>query len=258
MPDRIEVVEPIRAPRERLWAALTEPLHLANWQADVARSLEHDGTLQLGWPALGVETELCVVEQRARERLVLSSGRSRVTFEIHEETLRLTHDGLVGQDEIDGVRSSWHVALKVLDHYLCHHYKHPRRVHWSVATVATSAATAHVFFTDATALDAWLTLGTSGLGEIGSPCHLSFAWGETLSGTVLARAPERDVAITWRERQNSVLIFRTLPSPSAPGERMLAVSWSHWNCDGDDRNARAGFDGALLSLKRLMAASGNA
>ena len=172
--------------------------------------------------------------------------------------LRLAHSGLLGEDEVEGVRSSWQIALRVLDHYALHHFGQPRHVHWSMTYAPTSAATAHVFYSDGTALDAWLTRGSSGLGEVGSPCSLSFNWGEKLSGTVLAKAENRDVAITWQERNNSVLVLRTLPSPMVPGDRLLAVSWSHWNCTLDDQATQTGFDSALRTLKQRITSRGEA
>src|SRR5688572_25582529 len=92
MPDCIEVVQRIGAPPERLWAGLTEPQHLANWQADRASGRIDDRKLRLAWPVLGVETELSVLEASRERLLVLSSGRSKVSFELEPGVLRLVHD----------------------------------------------------------------------------------------------------------------------------------------------------------------------
>jgi uncharacterized protein YndB with AHSA1/START domain len=257
MAHRIKLSQPVTASPKRLWAALTEPRHLKNWQADVA-DFGSEGGIQLGWPALGVETELRILEQNREERLVLATGHSRVIFELSAKKLTLEHSGLLGQDEVDGVRASWQVALGLLNHYLDHHFGHSRQVHWSIAPAQTSAATAHVFFTDARALDAWLTQGTTGIGSIGTRCQLKFAWGETLSGLVLAKTTDRDVAVSWTERENSALVFRTLPSPFKPTERILALCWSHWNCTSKDGNTHQGFEGALAALNKLLATRGSA
>src|SRR5690606_19825901 len=172
MTDSIHVVQPISAPRQRLWAALTEPHHLQNWQADAAEGSVEQGGLRLSWPALGVEAALQALEVQPQQRLVLSSGRSRVSFELARDALRLTHGGLGGEDEREGVRASWQVSLSLLDHYLREHFEQPRSTHWSVVPARTTAETAHVFFTDQTALNAWLTRRGSGIGETGSHCHL--------------------------------------------------------------------------------------
>ncbi len=258
MTDCIELVQPFSAPRDKLWAALCEPGHLANWQADTASGGLGEGRIRLGWPALGVETELRVERAEPQERLVLSSGRSQVTFQIEGESLRLLHDGLSDDDEREGVKASWQVALGLLHHYLREHFNQPRAVHWTVTPAPTTAAAAHVFYSDGAALKAWLTLAGSGVGESGSECNLTFRWGEPLTGIVLEKARDRDVAITWLERDSSVLVMRTLPSPFVPEERILALSWSHWNCAGDDQDTQEHFKRALGSLKQLLVSKGRA
>ena len=81
-------------------------------------------------------------------------------------------------------------------------------------------------------------------------------WGERLSGIVLSKAQDRDVAITWREQDDSVLVFRTFPSPFVQAERILALSWSHWDCPRNDHSTRGHFQGALTALRQLLAGKG--
>lgn len=256
MSDSIEVVLSIDAPRARLWAALSLATHLEHWQADQAKGTLDRGRLRLAWPALGVETELFVVEQEPERRLVLASGRSSVTFELEPDALRVTHDGLEDDDERDGVKSSWLVALRVLEHYVTHHFDKSRSVHWTVTPAPSTAAAVHVFYSDQHALNAWLTRDGSGIGPAGSRCELTLRWGEPLSGRVLANTPGRDLAITWQEQNDSVLVFRTLPSPLAAGERILALCWSHWECQKHDETTRRQFEAALAQLKQLLATCG--
>lgn len=258
MPDSIEVVLRIDAPRVRLWAALTQATHLEHWQADQAKGGLDRGRLRLAWPALGVETELVVVEQEPERRLVLASGRSSVTFELEPDALRVTHDGLDDDDERDGVQSSWLVALRVLEHYVTHHFGKPRAAHWTVIPAASTAAAVHVFYSDPHALNAWLTKDGTGIGPTGGHVRLTFRWGEPLSGRVLANIPGRDLAFTWHEQNDSVLVFRTLPSPLDAGERILALCWSHWECQKHDETTRRHFEAALARLKQLLRARGDA
>jgi uncharacterized protein YndB with AHSA1/START domain len=256
MPDSIEVVQQIDAPRARLWAALSEAKHLQNWQADQAKGKLDRGRIRLAWPALGVETELVVVDSQPERRLVLASGRSSVTFQLEPDALHLTHDGLEDADERDGLQSSWLVALKVLEHYVTRHFDTPRTAHWAVTPAQSTAAAAHVFFSDQHALNAWLTKHGTGIGVADSRCQLALRWGEQLSGRVLANTPGRDLAITWEERNDSVFVFRTLPSPLAPDERILALCWSHWECLHDDDGTRRHFEAALAGLQQLLANRG--
>ena len=58
-----------------------------------------------------------------------------------------------------------------------------------------------------------------------------------MTGRVLAGDSGRDVALTWRETNDSVLVFRSLPSPTHRDERILAACWSRWvapTSRGDD------------------------
>lgn len=256
MSDSIEVVLSIDAPRVRLWAALSQATHLQQWQADHARGTLDRGRLRLAWPALGVETEPVVVDHAPERRLVLASGRSSVTFELEPDALRVTHDGLEDDDEREGVQSSWLVALRVLEHYVTHHFDKPRSVHWTVTPAPGTAAAVHVFYSDQHALNAWLTKDGTGIGPAQSHCELTLRWGELLSGRVLANTAGRDLAITWQEQNDSVLVFRTLPSPLAAGERILALCWSHWECQKHDEATRRHFEAALAQLRQLLATRG--
>ena len=115
-----------------------------------------------------------------------------------------------------------------------------------------------MFYSDQHALNAWLTKSGTGIGQAGSRCALTLGWGELLSGRVLANTPGRDLAITWDEQNDSVLVFRTLPSPLAAGERILALCWSHWECQKQDEATRRQFEAALARLKLLLATRGDA
>ena len=248
----IEVVQPLAVSRDRVWAALTEPKHLANWQADSADGGLTRHQLTLGWPALGVQTHLNVVEAKRSERLVLQSGRSTVRFEVHDSKLSLRHSGLDDVDEIQGVRASWQVSLAVLRHYLDHHFGVERATHWALETATTSAAEAQVFFSMPAALNSWLTRDTTGIGKARANYRMTLRWNEAASGRVLVRTEGRDLAVSWAEREDSVLVFRTLPAPMQPDHRILALLWSHWGCEGNDSVTCDQLVAALGGLKRIL------
>ena len=52
--------------------------------------------------------------------------------------------------------------------------------------------------------------------------------GKPMTGRVLAAEGGRDVALSWTEADDSVLVFRSLPSPTHRDERILAACWSRW------------------------------
>jgi len=114
-----------------------------------------------------------------------------------------------------------------------------------------------VFFTDAAALAQWLTV-SGGVPSDGDECLLTFAWGETLTGKVLANTPERDIALTWTEDSDSCLVFRTFPSPRSAEERLLALAWSHYGSPTFSDISAQGLQASLDRLGRVLSRTGSA
>jgi hypothetical protein len=52
--------------------------------------------------------------------------------------------------------------------------------------------------------------------------------GDPMTGTVLAADGGRDVAFSWEETDDSVVVLRSLPSPASKDERVIAMCWSRW------------------------------
>jgi len=76
---------------------------------------------------------------------------------------------------------------------------------------------------------------------------------------VLCRAPGRDVALTWEEQNDSVLVLRTLPSPRASQERVVAICWSKWGATEPGEHAiETELRRSLERLGALLAMSGSA
>jgi uncharacterized protein YndB with AHSA1/START domain len=226
----VHISQEVPATAARIFQACSDPEHISRWQADEASGTSGPGgRLRLRWPVLGTHVDLTVTESVAPERLVVRSGATEVSFEVEPGRLTLTQLGIGSEDEAEGVASAWRLSLSILSHYLAHHDGHQRTVEWVLRPVSTTPGAAHVFFSDRIALDAWLTRGSTGIGEVGSPYSQRLASGIQMSGQVLANTPGRDVALSWVEQENSVLSLRTLPSPLHADERMLVVSWSRWS-----------------------------
>ena len=253
--DRITIEQATRAPLETVWSACSELQGLRSWQADeVAGAVAPGALLELGWPALGVGIELRVELVEPGRRLVFQSDDSRLELELSPGRVQLSHEAAFDdEDEREGTRSSWKMALATLAHFVEEHAGHTREVHWSIERAPVSVETAHTFFTGAAAQTAWLTRtgrGT-GVGEPGSEVALDLAWGSALTGRVLAHTEPRDALVSWRETNRSLLAFRTLPCPDGVAERLLAVTWSHWNLPDSARHAEQ-LDGALGRLRRVL------
>ncbi|NLE86496.1 MAG: hypothetical protein GX607_08870 [Myxococcales bacterium] len=224
----VHVSQAIEASKESAWRAISEAASVARWQSDTARGGLTEGFFVLGWPSLGVELSLDVHEVDPGERLVLCNGDARLELRVTDGRVDLWHRGLAPEDDLEGMRASWQVALGVLAHYLKRHEGQDRHVRWALRSMRTQAEIAHVFFTDRTALGSWLTRGDGGVGEVGSAVRCTSHWGSPLRGEVLVRHPGRDVALRLDEPTEGVLVCRTLPSPTSTTDRLVALVWSRW------------------------------
>jgi len=247
-----------RASREELWEACSTRAGLEGWYADrVTGTVANGAKVRLEWPELGASVELYVEELRDGQRVVLVNGKSRVRLSVGDGTLELTHTGLDDDDDVEGFRSSWRIALAILQQSLEEHPRSPRRVRWAARPAHTSAELAHLCFTAPAALDQWL--GHGFMGAEGEAYRLTLPSGASMSGTVLCRTPGRDVALSWTEQNESVLVLRTLPSPRTTKERVIALCWSKWGAtDPGEHAAESELRRAVERLGALLAMTGSA
>ncbi len=244
------LIQPIHAPREVVWHACSDPVGLAAWQADEVRGkVELGERLTLAWPSLGAEIEVKVLELQEGERVVFGWGDRRVTLSISEGGVTLAHSALPFGDEYAGTGSSWAISLANLAHYCEHHPRRTRVVHWLLSRAHTDNVTAHVFFSDPSALGAWLGKGSE-LGKAGSSYRINLSPEHPMSGRVLAHTPDRDVLLSWSEDSESTLGLRTLPSPLSDDELTVALTWSRWS----DSPPRHGAWTALSSAHQRLVA----
>jgi len=217
----------ISAPGDELWQACATARGLESWYADrVTGTVAAGERLQLEWPGLGVSFCLDVEECAAPRRVAFRNGPSVVSLEVEEGHVALTHRGLGATDDFEGFEASWRVALALLGHALESHRGKRRRASWFCRRARTTAELAQVYFSDPGGLAAWLGEATALRGDGQKYSVRSFA-GEAMNGRVLVDSA-RDIALSWQERNNSVLVFRTLPSPLSARERVLALCWSRW------------------------------
>ena len=249
----VRVEQLIQAPKDRIWRACASAAGLRSWQADqVEGKFTRGEALMLGWSTLGVAVELEIERIEHERSVVLTAEDSRLELEIEDGRVALSHSADFDDDESDGTLSSWRLSLATLAHYLKHHDGEERHVHWSVSRAKASIEDAHAFFTLAGAQSAWLTrAGGTGVGAVGSGVALDLAWGSPLNGSVLSHTEPRDVLISWRETNDSVLALRTLPSPDAPDERLLIATWSSWGLP-DPNSIEQNLDAAVTRLARAF------
>ncbi len=250
----VRVEQLIRASKDRIWRACASSAGLRSWQADeVDGTFTRGAVLELGWPTLGVAVELEVERVEHERSVVLTAEDSRLELEIGEGRVALSHSADFDDDESEGTLSSWRLSLATLAHYLERHDGSERHVHWAIAHAKASIEDAHAFFTLSGAQSGWLTRGSSGtgVGAVGSEVALDLAWGSPLSGLVLSHTEPRDVLVSWRETNDSLLALRTLPSPDAPDERLLIATWSSWDVP-DTKMIEQNLDAAVTRLSRTL------
>ncbi len=252
MTDEIRLTQPIRAERGVVWSALSTAAGLMGWQADEVHGEPEAGEhVELAWPLLGVTLGLDVVERVEGRRLVFEAGPTRLCLALVPGGLELVHSGVGEGDERAGVTSSWVLSLGILAHFCETHPGARRSVRWLLAPAKTSAEAAHVFFTEPAALRAWLGEG-DGIGSAGSRYAVEMGGGEHMSGHVLANSLGRDVAVSWDEDEESVLVLRTLPRPLSPDQRLVVMSWSRWSRNAPPAHRAARLEAAHHHLVRAL------
>lgn len=223
----IELTQRINAPTSLIWQACVEPRGLSNWQADEAEGQARaGGKLQLHWSAFDSTVELSIIDWQPERRVVLAQGDTQVEFRFDEQLLTLVQHGLGPDDDVEGLRSSWRIALAQLAHCVERHPNRQRRVEWLVRKAAATPELVYLALTDRR-LNKWLCQQGTIAAE-GERYRMLLTGGQELVGQVLANVPGRDIALGCENVGDAVLVFRTFPSPGQPGERLIAAVWSEW------------------------------
>jgi len=109
----------LRAPVERVWAALTVPERLADWFAEAVVDLRVGGTLSLDWGSdnqADMRITVCEPPRRLAWVWQLGGRDTLVEFDLVPEAggcaLTLRHSGVPLSGE--GVRAGWHAHLEGL------------------------------------------------------------------------------------------------------------------------------------------------
>lgn len=251
------LVQPINAPSEVVWQALSRPGGLTAWQADeVEGSVEPGSRLILRYPALGAEAEVQVTELTPGKRIALTWGAHRVSFCIEAGGVALECSGITDEEELRGTGSAWTLSLATLAHYCEHHQGRSRSVCWLKGKATASPDVLHTYLTDAWAQSSWLGAGT-GFGDVGSHVRIELSKELQLCGKVLAHTPGRDVLVSWTDDDDSVIAFRSLPSPISD-DRIVAVLWSRWSAQAPKAGALSCLRTAHSRLIAVLGRSGQA
>ncbi len=249
----LQLTRHIEAPRALVWHAISTAEGLSTWHADHVTGSLAEHSFQVGWPSLGASMQLKVERVDPNHQLVLRAGGSLVGISLEGEHVRLVHEGLDDGDDLDGFRSSWALALGLLDHAVTRHPHERRKVHWFFERVETTPELVHYYFSSALGLRSWLGASAADLAGVGGRVALDLPHGVRLSGRILSHEDGRDLAISWDELGGAALVFRTLPAPQ--GQRSLAVSLSTYGKDADP-TALAALGQSLTRLAETLRGRG--
>lgn len=222
----------LEVPAPALWSYISTAEGLSAWHADVVTGSLREGVFVAKYPTLGAELPLRVESQAPGRMVALRAGQSQVTLSVEPLTAstskaRISHAGLEPSDDLDGFRSSWELALALLDLAATEHPGQPRSVIWCFERVPVAASLAHYYFSTAQGLAAWLGETDRDVGPVGSEIAIRLSRELKLSGRVLCHQPGRDVCFSWRELNGAALTLRTLPVGES--ERQLALSYSSFS-----------------------------
>ncbi len=245
----IDLFRPCGAPPEVLYRFLSTARGLSAWHADEVYGDLETREFRLRWPSLSAELRLEVLRTTPGRLVALRAGDSIVSLSVERGGVRLVHDGLAATDDLEGLRSSWSLALALLDHAATHHEQGSRRVHWAFETLSLSPELAHYYFATKVGLGQWLGRVAADLGGVGERVELELDDRVRLTGTILAHEPGRDLALAWEGLGAAVLVLRTLPAPGA--DRTLTLSLSTWDDEPHEREI-ALLDAALRRLRAQM------
>jgi uncharacterized protein YndB with AHSA1/START domain len=111
------LVRELRHSPEKVWQALTDPVHLREWAPfDVDASLGTVGTVQLTW--MGRPTPIETTVTRADAPKLLEYGDIRWELEVFGDGTRLTLWHNIDRRFISWGAAGWHISFDVLDRLL--------------------------------------------------------------------------------------------------------------------------------------------
>jgi len=199
------------APRDRAWGAWTDPDRLSGWFTDrVKGRAERGATFTWIFDRFRSEFPYEVVEAVPPERLILRGAPPGRPPYVLEVVLEPTEEGTLisvinsgfsvgteNDEEFEGVRSGWKMALSILKEYLEHHDDEAKTIFFAMQPAAFEYSEIQPYFREPAGLAAWLTR-SGGIGEEGERYEVVLRDGALMSGRVLC-STGREVALSWDE-----------------------------------------------------------
>lgn len=131
---RVELAWTLPAPGEKVWAAWTDPRHLAGWFCDRAEGVMEPGmTFTWHWDAMATSAPCTVLEVDPGKRFALEAGPMLLEVKLvggagPRTGLKLINSGLPdAEEEVQGTRSGWLMAVALLKKYLTDYWDLPKK-----------------------------------------------------------------------------------------------------------------------------------
>lgn len=248
------------APVDQAWEAWAEPQRLSQWFTDRAKGrARRGGTITWIFDRFGSSFPYEVLDSEPPSRLVLKGsppGRPPYLLEIQIEPdgdgciVRVVNSGFsVGpetEEEYEGVRSGWQMALAILKQYLEHHFGRPKRLFFAMQPAPFDYEQILSYFLEEPRLARWLTV-SGAVGHPDSRYSLILRDGSPMTGRVLT-VTSREVALSWDEIDGVIELkaFRL-------GPRMRAVCVRGFGWDLSEEEGARVETGMTAAVHRLVA-----
>lgn len=231
-----------KATPEQAYEAWADPQKIAQWFTDKAEGKAEPGaTMTWIFQRFNYRIPYEVLIAQPDEKFAIrwnpphgmSPGILEVTIskEGGDTVIRLVNsgfrEGAEWNEEFEGVRSGWQMALPILKHYLDHYYGMPRGTFLATRPAEFSFEDVVPFHRSEHGLRQWLTI-SGGYGEVGEPFVLQLQEGGPVTGRVLARS-ERETTLSWDEIRG-VLEVKAF---SMGTQRILCVRGCGWGLGQD-------------------------
>lgn len=247
------------APPARVWEAWADPARIAEWFTDGAEGRPEVGsTFTWIFDRFGYRIPYQVVASSPGERWSLEwNGPGRppgiidvtIARESGETVVRLVNSGfLVGaewDEEYEGMRSGWQMAMAVLKEYVERYWARSKRVALVMRPAGFAYEELRAYFAAPELLARWLTRSGS-IGMVGDDCRLVLRQGDAVTGRVIA-STKTEAAVTWSEVDAVLELKAFAMGPAQRGICLRAISWSRapewvaeterWMTDALDRLA---------------------
>jgi len=118
---KLVLIKELRHPPEKVWRALTEPIHLREWAPfDASSDLGKVGTVDITWVGAPTPIETRVTHADPPKSLEYESGGHTMRWELeaHDGGTRLTLWAVIDRGFISMGAAGWHIALDVLQRLL--------------------------------------------------------------------------------------------------------------------------------------------